>query len=98
MARAQGTLQYGREVGKEEGEKWEAGFHVFMLTANILEARWRSLLLNVGPRRGDILWARNGVELQTTELESLQSLSVPGNWSCEGLIWMLRIERGVGRS
>lgn len=38
MAGAQGTLQYGREVGKEEGEKWEAGFHVCMLTANILEA------------------------------------------------------------
>lgn len=52
MAGAQG-IGYGREVGKEEGEKWEADFHVCMLTANILEARWRNLL-NIGLRRGDM--------------------------------------------
>lgn len=54
MAGAQGILQYGREVGKEEGKKWEADFHVCLLTANILEARWRNLLLNIGLRRGDM--------------------------------------------
>lgn len=54
MAGAQGTLQYGRKVGKEEGETWEAGLHACMLTANILDAQWRSLLLNVGLRRGDM--------------------------------------------
>lgn len=38
MAGAQETLQYDTEVGKEGGGRWEAGFHVCMLTANILEA------------------------------------------------------------
>lgn len=93
MAGVQETLQYDTEVGKEGGGRWEARFHVCMLTANILEAQCRRLLLKAGLRRGDVV-ARNGAELQRSELEFLQSLSMPGNRSCghhpvKGLIWIL---------
>lgn len=71
--------------GKEGGGRWEADFHVCML-----EAQCRRLLLKVGLSTGDVV-ARNGTEMQRSELESLQSLSWESELrcpSCEGLICM----------
>lgn len=47
MVGAQETLQCDTEVGKDGGWRWKAGFHVCMLTANILEAQCRRASLKI---------------------------------------------------